>query len=390
MITRRDLLPGLAAALVSARMWAAAQKATIEKIELFRVRVNRRGDWLITRLTTSNGLTGLGDASHGHDEAVIKLLEGFFAALKGRSPFDVEPLRQVLWPQVRGARMNGAVAFGGLEQAMYDLQGKLLDLPVWALFGGKIHRRIRNYANINRATDLRTPDGFAALAARAVKAGFDSIKLASFDGMPRSGTAEQKEQHTRLGIACIAAVRKVAGPNADLLVDAHSNFTRESGLELAKRVEPYHLYWLEEVCPGIENLAAINTAAVMPTAGGESLFGVDGFLPYISGKAVDIIMPDIKYCGGLLEAKKIAAIGEAAGLLCSPHGPASPIGNIAASHLCATLPNFQIVELGFGEVPWRAELIDPPEILEKGYLTVPDRPGFGVTLNESTVRSQAA
>jgi galactonate dehydratase len=77
-------------------------------------------------------------------------------------------------------------------------------------------------------------------------------------------------------------------------------------------------------------------------------------------------------------------MGEAADMKCAPHGPASPIGNMAAAHVCATLPNYQILELGFGEVDWRHELIDPPEQLDKGVLTVPDKPGFGITLNEKT------
>jgi galactonate dehydratase len=101
---------------------------------------------------------------------------------------------------------------------------------------------------------------------------------------------------------------------------------------------------------------------------------------------VDIAMPDVKYCGGMLELKKIAAFCEAAGVLVSPHGPASPVGNMAAAHVCATMPNFQILELSYGEVPWRAELIDPPEALDKGHIVLTDRPGIGVTLNDKTVR----
>jgi galactonate dehydratase len=252
-----------------------------------------------------------------------------------------------------------------------------------------LHPKIRNYANINRSTEVRTPEAFAALAQRGLDAGFDHFKMASFDGMPHRGTAREREAHTQVGIDCIAAVRQTVGPNRQVLVDAHSNFNLEKGLELVTRVEHLNLYWLEEVTRDFKDLAAIDRAAKMPTAGGESIFGVHGFLPYIELRAVDTIMPDIKYCGGLLETKKIAAMGEAAGLLCAPHGPASPVGNMAAAHVCATMPNFQILELGFGEVPWRHELIDPPESLDKGILTVPMRPGFGITLNEKTAAKYA-
>jgi len=97
-------------------------------------------------------------------------------------------------------------------------------------------------------------------------------------------------------------------------------------------------------------------------------------------------MPDAKYCGGLLELRKIAAMAEGMSLLVSPHGPASPIGNVAVSHVCAGLPNFEINEFAFAEVPWRAELIDPPESFDRGYLRINDAPGFGIVLNEKIVR----
>ncbi len=115
-------------------------------------------------------------------------------------------------------------ALSALEQAMYDLQGQVLGVPCWALFGGKLRDEVRNYANINRSTDERTPEGFAALARSAVEHGFDAIKMASFDGMPRNGSAAEIEAHTQLGIDCIQAVREVIGPDSDILVDAHNNF----------------------------------------------------------------------------------------------------------------------------------------------------------------------
>jgi len=122
---------------------------------------------------------------------------------------------------------------------------------------------------------------------------------------------------------------------------------------------------------------------------GELILGVKGFYPYIRGQAVDVVMPDRKYCGGLLELKKIAAMAEGAGLLVSPHGPASPVGTAAAVQVCATLPNFLILEFSYGEVPWRSELIDPPEQIVDSALLLGTRPGFGITLNERTAKKYA-
>ncbi|MCW5980589.1 MAG: mandelate racemase/muconate lactonizing enzyme family protein [Bryobacteraceae bacterium] len=389
---RRSWLTGAASGLLLP--WTSAAQAprpVVGGLETFRVRVNRRGEWVLFRLTASSGLTGIGDASHGgDDELAMSLGRGFAEAMKGRGIFDVEWLRRTALPEVERSKRPAAVALGGIEQCLWDLQGKALGLPVYKLFGGMLHPRIRNYANINRSTEERSPAGFAAMARQAVSAGFDAVKLAPFDDMPRlDADPKLLSEFTELGVERTRAVREAIGPEKDLLIDVHSRMDLPRGLELAQRLATLNLYWLEEVCRGLPELAAINKAAPMPTAGGESLFGTKGFYEYIKAGAVDIVMPDIKYCGGLLEMKKIAAMAEGAGLPASPHGPASPVGNMAAAHVCATLPNFQILEYAFGEVPWRADLVEPPETLDRGWLGVPERPGFGIALNEETIRRHA-
>jgi galactonate dehydratase len=359
-----------------------AAAITVTAIEIFRVHVNRRGNWVIARLQTSAGLTGLGDASHSGngDPAAAKLLE-YAGWIKGRGIYDIEWLRGKVHPEVAKHGRAASCALSAIEQALYDIQGQAAGLPSYQLFGGKLRGQVRNYANINRSTEQRAPSAFARMAASAVAAGFDAIKLAPFDGMPLQGSAAEIEAHTRLGIDCTRAVRE-ALPAGDLLIDAHSNFDLARGLDLMRRLEPLKLFWLEEVAPSLADLAAINQAASMPTAGGESLFALRENYEYVRAAAVDILMPDVKYCGGMLELKKIAALAEGAGMPVAPHGPASPVGNVAAAQVCVGLPNFRILEFSHGEVPWRAELIDPPEALEKGMLTVSERPGFGIRLNE--------
>jgi len=387
------LAPSLAAAAAK-----EAPRYVIADLELVHVRINKRGNWIIPRLKTSNGLSGLGDASQSTDDAqCIGFLKQYADLLRGRSIFDIAWFIRASAP-IRARNGGGygrtpsVMAASALEQCLWDLQGKALGLPAYDLFGGRIQERLRVYANINRSTEDRSPAGFAANAQRAVAAGFDAIKLASFDDMPaKISDRPQLEHLMQLGIDCAQAVRDVIGPGRDVLVDAHSHFNRQDGLELARRFEPLNLYWLEEVCPPqpVEDLAAINKAAKMPTAGGEEVQGVKGFYPYIKAEAVDIVMPDVKVTGGMLELKKIAALAEGAGLMCSPHGPASPIGNAAAGHVMATVPNFEIFEYAFGEVPWRAELVDPPERVEGGSLILSERPGLGYTINERVAAKYA-
>jgi galactonate dehydratase len=366
----------------------------VSDLEVFRLKVNRRGNWLVIRLKTDKGLTGLGDASHGgHDEETLDALKRFADLLRGRSIFDVEWFRQAA-ATLGGAQASPSmhVAASALEQCLWDLIGKALGVPTCDLFGGRIRESVRLYANINRSTDPRTPEGFARMARAAIDAGFGAVKLAPFDAIPPGlADADQRRPLVDAGVASAEAVREAIGPDRDLLIDAHSRFGVEDGLALAKRLEPLNLFWLEEVTPAepVENLAAINRAAHMPTAGGEAIYGVQGFYPYVRGGAVDIVMPDIKACGGMTELKKIAGLAEGAGLPVSPHGPASPVGNIAAAHVMASVPNFNILEFSFGEVPWRADLLVPPERIDKGALPLSDRPGFGVALNDKVAASHA-
>lgn len=361
-------------------------------IEVHVVKVNARGNWVLVRTMTNAGVTGLGDASHGgSDVDKLKYLRQFGEALKGRSVFDIEGLRLGAEPTILqgGGGTAAAISMSALEMSLWDIQGKMFGVPAYRLFGGFLNPRIRNYANINRSTEDRTPAGFARGAKKAVKAGFDAVKLAPFDSIPKPRPSDERvAELVDVGIECVRAVRQAVGDNVAILVDVHSRVSLQQGLDLARRLEPYNLFWLEEVVPAkplLGELAKINEAARMPTAGGESLYGVREFLPYITANAVDIVMPDVKYCGGMLELKKIAALAEAAGMQVSPHGPASPIGNLAAAHVCASIPNFQILEFSHGEVPWRAEIVDPPEQISGGYITLSARPGLGVELNDRLV-----
>ena len=389
--TRRNLLQVIGATPLAfvAPLPREAAKLKITGLETFRLKVNHRGDWVIARVLTSGGITGLGDASHGGADAeTIALLQQYVERCKGHSVFEVEWLRQ--WGAQEIARRGkvAAVAISALEQAWWDIQGQALGVPCYQLFGVQLRPLIRNYANINRSTTDRTPAGFAQMAAQAVATGFDAVKLAPFDGMPRDAAA--REKHINNAVACAFAVREAIGPQRDLLIDVHSLVTLEQGLKLIERLASLKLFWLEEVTPEpLANLAAIKRAAQrvkMPIAGGESLPHAKAFYAYAAAGAADILMPDVKYCGGLLELRKIAALAEAMSLTIAPHGPASPIGNFAVSHVCAGMPNFHILEFSFGEVPWRAELVDPPELIERSHLALTDRPGFGIVLNPRVVK----
>ena len=389
-MTRRDwirasaivpLWPGLAV--------SHGESQVIDSFAIYFARVGPRS-WVLVQLRTSAGVTGLGDATAGETvpDVAARVVRDVFEAVRGRSPFEVERLRQACLAEAAGASSREfrrtVAACSAVEQCMWDLQGKLIGTPCHSLFGGKLRDEIRNYANINRATrgEDRTPEGFAANARRAVEAGFDAVKLAPFDHMSRNeGDPARFEAGVGRGIAFVKAVRAAIGPDRDLLIDGHSRFDASQAIDVAGRLAPFDLYWMEEMCRPVEDLARFNEATDVQTAGGEGLWSVDEFFAYVRANAVDTVMPDVKFCGGMYELKKIAAIAEGADLLVSPHGPASPVGNMAAAHVSATMPNFGILELAFGEVPWRADCVRPAEDLRAGRLAVPDRPGIGYELN---------
>ena len=390
IMTRRDWL-GVApiAAFPGVLHGNRGTNDSIQSLAIYFTRVGPRS-WVLCELTTAGGLTGLGDASANErlPENGSTVARDLFETVRGRSPFHIERLRGAAMVKVStaapSAKRHTVAACSAMEQCMWDLQGKVLGLPCCELLGGPLRKRIRNYANINRATrgENRTAEGFAENARLGVEAGFDAFKLAPFDHMARNENDPVRfEEGVSRGVGFVEAVRGAIGPDRDLLIDGHSRFDASRAIEVGQKLEPFGLYWMEEMCRDTADLRRFNDAVDVQTAGGESLWGIQEFSSYIQSGAVDTVMPDVKYCGGMYELKKIAAMAEGAGLMCSPHGPASPVGNMAAAHVCATMPNFDILEMAYGEVTWREQTVMPPEKVESGYLSVPDRPGIGYEMN---------
>jgi galactonate dehydratase len=186
-------------------------------------------------------------------------------------------------------------------------------------------------------------------------------------------------------------MREAAGPAVAIMVDCHSFFSVDQAVDVARRLEPQALTWYEEpVAPEqVEDTLAIKQRIRQPMAGGELLFGIAGFGPMIRRRAADTIMPDVKHCGGLLELTRIAAVADEAGVMVAPHNPSGPISTAASVQVCAGMKNVNYLELQYGEVDWRPALLSPPERFVSGTIQVPDRPGFGVDLDDDTIRLRA-
>ncbi len=359
----------------------------ITSIEPLVLQVNRRGDWLHVLVHTDAGITGIGEASHNMNDSLCVATLGVFAQrLVGKNPLEIARIRQSLRQKEGGRVWNTALS--GLEQALWDILGQHLGVPVHTLFGGAVRDRLRLYANINRHVNERTPEGFARAAAQAEDQGFTAIKLAPFDEMRhpyRHATGPLADW--QMGVARVRAVRKAIGDAVELAVDCHSRMEASVAKIVGQELADCNLFWYEEPVSHDqpEALAAITASVPMPTASAESVFGVEGFTPFLTQRAVDVIMPDVKHCGGILELSEIAAAARMLQVQVAPHNPAGPLSTAATAQVASTWPNFYILEYAWGEVDWRADLLQPAEKIEDGYLVLSQEPGLGHRLNPALV-----
>ena len=359
----------------------------IRDIEPVVIHVNHRGDWLFLLVHTDSGLTGLGEASHSSNDALLlDLLARIKPQLIGQSALNIHALWQKL---IRlDAGRVGQTLLSGLEMALWDIFGQAVGQPIHALLGGTLRKRIRLYANINRHVQGRSPAAFALAAQQAVAEGFTAIKLAPFDELAEHDHIRTGPKAAwRPGVERVRAVRQAIGDAVELAVDCHSRMEQSEAIVVGRELADCNLFWYEE--PVHHNfpteLAAVTKAVPMPTASAESLFGMEAFRPFFQNHVVDVIMPDVKHAGGLLESKNIAEAARLNGLLVAPHNPSGPVASVASGHLCAVLRNFHILEYAWGEVDWRAQLLEPAEPIVDGHLLVSDAPGLGHRLNPALV-----
>jgi galactonate dehydratase len=359
----------------------------ITDIEPVIVSVSRRGDWVFLLVHTDAGITGLGEASHsGNDVLLVATVDAFSRQLVGQSPLEIGPI----WHQF--ARFDGGrvahTVLSGIEQALWDILGQHLGVPIHTLLGGALRDRLRLYANINRHVQDRTPEGFARAARQAVDEGFTAVKLAPFDELRVPDHIRTGPRAAwRPGVARVEAVRAAVGDGTDVAVDCHGRMEPSEAITVGQALAHCHLLWYEEPVPHVHvaGLARVSQAVAMPTASAESVFGLEGFRPFLTRRAVDVIMPDVKHAGGLLAVCHIAAAARMNQLLVAPHNPSGPVATVATGHVASTIDNFLILEYAWGEVGWRSELLTPAEPIQDGHLLLSSRPGLGYCLNSEVV-----
>lgn len=374
-----SLAPGAAPAAGPGR-----PEIKITDIKTFLVGVGSR-NLLFIKVETDQGIHGIGEAySCGPDEATIATVNDFKRWLVGQDPRNVEHLWAMMHNFTRfpgGLVVNAALS--GIEHALWDISGKAAGLPVYRLLGGKCRDKVRTYQSARGDEPAQLAEHARALVQ---KYGYTAVKISPH---PPGGNALPYNRATRVAVERLAAVRKALGPDVDIGVDVHAKFFEMSrAVRLARAIEPYQPMWLEEpIRP--ENVAAMSKLAAhvsVPLASGECNYTKYEFRDILTAQALDIIQPDVCLCGGLMEMKKIAALAEAHYVVVAPHNPMGPVATAVNVHFAASTPNFFILEYHPDDEAPRKDLLKEPLMVKDGYIPVPDKPGFGIELNEEALR----
>lgn len=360
----------------------------IAKLELFKVAPR----WLFLKISTDCGLEGWGEpVIEGRAETVAAAVREAEPLLLGKDAGHIEDIWQMLYRSgfYRGGPILSS-AISGIEQALWDIKGKSLNLPVYELLGGPVRERIRVYSWIGGDR----PSDVAAAACEKAAQGYSAIKM--------NGTEEldylDSYRKIDAAVARVGAIRDALGNDFDIAVDFHGRVHQAMARILVKELEPYRLLFIEEpvLIEQLDVIRELRRHTVTPIATGERNYTRWGFKEMLQSGAVDIIQPDLCHAGGILEVKKIAAMAECYDVAVAPHCPLGPIALAASLQLDYGTPNAIIQEQSLGiHYNQGADLLDylaDRSVFEyrDGYVYRNRLPGLGITINEEKVREMAA
>ena len=367
----------------------------LAKIEPLVINVSSKTNWFFLRVTTDDGATGIGEASlNGLEPLQLAYVEMLGRELIGQ-PIDALSRQLRVYPHSPSGLVAASVR-SALEQALTDVRAKRDGVPVHRWLGSALRDKVRVYANINRRTRDRSPQGFAKSARDAAGIGFGAIKIAPFDGVIWEDFSDP-DARARLatGLDRVFAARESIGPDIDLLVDCHWRFDEPTAAGVLRELSAAKIYWLE--CPVSEQpehwatlarLRALANEYGIRLAGAETQVGIAAFQRLSAAKLFDVVMPDIKYCGGFAEMQRIAFATSAYGVSVAPHNPTGPVCNMASIHACALAQNFLILEYQLAESPLYSDVVKGTEpALVEGCFVVPNAPGLGIELDDDVVRA---
>ena len=362
----------------------------IADIKTFLVHPDARKNLCFVKVDTDEGIHGWGECytQGDRDLQVVAHVDQLKRYLVGRDPVNIKHFTQVAYDDFAARR--GALDFysavSGIEQALWDIVGKKLGVPVHALLGGACRDKIRVYAN-GWMEGGESPDRLAELASQTIEMGFTALK---FDPIPGPWRTYVSKDVERRAVDNVRAVREAVGPDVDILIETHRRLAPMHAVRLAREIERYDPFWFEEpvLAENIDALAAAKKEISIPVVTGEELYTKFEFRQVFEKQAAEIINPDVCNVGGILELKEIAAMAEPYFVVVSPHNfNSTTVGLAATLQVSTCIPNFLITEYFVNLAPLGDEIARHPFEVVDGYIAVPEGPGLGIELDEEAMAS---
>lgn len=352
-------------------------------------------NWVFVKVETDQpGLFGWGEASlEWKTRAVVGAVEDFAPMLVGEDPARIEFLYQKMYRQSFW-RMGviGMSAISGIEQALWDIKGKSLGQPVFQLLGGAVRDRVRMYTHLGggdmvavyETLESGDPRVFVDRALEVKARGYTAVKVLLTPPTESLNSIAAYDYSVRV----MAALREAVGDEMDIMIDCHGRHFPGNAIEFCRILAPFRPYFIEEPVPpeNVDALVEVRRASPIPIATGERIVTRFGFREVIEKQACHVIQPDLCHCGGLWEAKKIAAMAETYYMGVAPHNPLGPVANAAALHFALSTPNFLIQEDMLTDVPWRWDVVRSSLVTQDGYWQMTTAPGLGIEVDEDAAK----
>ena len=348
----------------------------------------RMRNWIFVKVETDQpGLYGWGEATlEWKTKTVTGAIEDISVLLIGQDPRRIEHLWQIMHRQYFWrSGISDMSAISGIDQALWDIKGKETGKPVCELLGGPVRDTLRFYdhlggGNLEAIYKSAEPQEFADRTRQSLEAGFTAVKALPIP------VSEMIESSTTLKHAarCVAAMREAAGDDVDIMLDLHARTTPAAAIQFGRLLEDYNLYWYEEPCwhEQVDGLVEVARALPFPIATGERLVGRWQFRELLEKRGCAIVQPDVSHCGGISEARRIAAMAETYQIAVACHNPVGPVATAASLHVGFAVPNYLIQEMVRNDVAWRNDGVVEPVLVKNGVATAPHAPGLGIEVNE--------
>lgn len=362
------------------------------------------GEFLFVQVLTDEGVSGWGEittTTRTANRAVAGMVRQLNELIVGEDPARIE----AIWHQIfrgytyMGSRGAGTNVVSAIDIALWDIRGKVLDLPVCELLGGRVRDDLLLYTHPDQR-NFGTREGVAEEITKIVDSGHTALKFDPFPHPPQAGAADQRyldgglsRTQEREALELTAFVREVAGPDVEVLIDAHGRFDVPTAIRLGQRLDDLgDIHWFEEPVPpeSYHALRQVRERVRVPISVGERLHTRWDFIPVFEGRLADFAMPDVTWTGGISELKKIATMAEGYYVPVSPHDAAGPVNLVAGGHVMITVPNFYRIESSRCDLSSYNQFLRTPLDNSDGRLKLPAGPGLGLDFDLDSLRAHRA